>query len=309
MFEPYVTTRGAEQGSGLGLAVVRAIVDQIGGAIDVATAPRQGTTFTIDLPARARLRRRGLRGSGAAIRILHRTCCPAPGHPVARSRDESRYPRTHPADRPGLLGVEDAAERHRDGRLHRAGARPRGPRRPARAGSACTRARRATSSTRWSRSASCARDGDVYANTPETDLFLDKRKPSYVGGILEMANHRLYPLLGPPHRRRCAPGCRRTRSSRRTRALRGALRRPGPAARSSWRAMTGHQPRRQHDDRQRSSRGRTTGRFVDVGTAQGDLAVQIALANPHLHGDRLRPARGGADLRGLRGRRTASRTA
>src|SRR5215468_7674010 len=29
-------------------------------------------------------------------------------------------------------------------------------------------------------------------NTPDTDLFLDKNKPSYVGGILEMANHRLY---------------------------------------------------------------------------------------------------------------------
>ena len=37
------------------------------------------------------------------------------------------------------------------------------------------------------------RDG-VYHNTPSTDHFLDKRKPSYLGGILEMANHRLYPF-------------------------------------------------------------------------------------------------------------------
>src|SRR6185436_11291076 len=36
------------------------------------------------------------------------------------------------------------------------------------------------------------RDGDRYGNAPETDLFLDRQKPSYVGGILEMANHRLY---------------------------------------------------------------------------------------------------------------------
>ena len=35
------------------------------------------------------------------------------------------------------------------------------------------------------------RDG-IYYNTPSTDLFLDKRKPSYIGGMLEMANHRLY---------------------------------------------------------------------------------------------------------------------
>ena len=38
------------------------------------------------------------------------------------------------------------------------------------------------------------RAGDRYANTAETDLFLDRSKPSYVGGILEMANHRLYPF-------------------------------------------------------------------------------------------------------------------
>lgn len=35
-----------------------------------------------------------------------------------------------------------------------------------------------------------------YQNTPDTDLFLDKRKASYIGGILEMANHRLYPFWG-----------------------------------------------------------------------------------------------------------------
>ena len=40
------------------------------------------------------------------------------------------------------------------------------------------------------------RDGDRYANTPETDLFLDRTKPSYVGGVLEMANARLYPFWG-----------------------------------------------------------------------------------------------------------------
>jgi hypothetical protein len=40
------------------------------------------------------------------------------------------------------------------------------------------------------------RDGDRYSNTPETDLFLDRAKPSYVGGILEMAGARLYPFWG-----------------------------------------------------------------------------------------------------------------
>src|SRR5687767_12128314 len=36
------------------------------------------------------------------------------------------------------------------------------------------------------------REDGIYRNTPETDLFLDKRKPSYIGGILEMANRRLF---------------------------------------------------------------------------------------------------------------------
>jgi precorrin-6B methylase 2 len=34
----------------------------------------------------------------------------------------------------------------------------------------------------------------VYSNAEDADLFLDKNKPSYVGGMLEMANNRLYPF-------------------------------------------------------------------------------------------------------------------
>ncbi len=44
------------------------------------------------------------------------------------------------------------------------------------------------------------RDGDGpggrYANTAETATFLDKNNPAYIGGILEMANARLYPFWG-----------------------------------------------------------------------------------------------------------------
>jgi len=34
----------------------------------------------------------------------------------------------------------------------------------------------------------------VYSNAADADLFLDKNKPSYIGGILEMSNNRLYPF-------------------------------------------------------------------------------------------------------------------
>lgn len=44
------------------------------------------------------------------------------------------------------------------------------------------------------------RTGEEYANNAAGDLFLDRAKPSYLGGILEMANARLYPFWGLAHR-------------------------------------------------------------------------------------------------------------
>jgi hypothetical protein len=40
------------------------------------------------------------------------------------------------------------------------------------------------------------REGGKYRNTPETDLFLDRAKPSYIGGLFEMLNARLYGFWG-----------------------------------------------------------------------------------------------------------------
>ena len=40
------------------------------------------------------------------------------------------------------------------------------------------------------------RQDGSYSNTAETDMFLDRGKPSYVGGLLEMANARLYGSWG-----------------------------------------------------------------------------------------------------------------
>ena len=38
------------------------------------------------------------------------------------------------------------------------------------------------------------KENAVYANSVDADVFLDKNKPSYIGGILEMSNNRLYPF-------------------------------------------------------------------------------------------------------------------
>jgi O-methyltransferase domain/Dimerisation domain len=127
-----------------------------------------------------------------------------------------------------------------------------------------------------------SRDGDQYANTPETDVFLDRKKPSYVGGILEMANHRLYPFWG------------HLTEALRTGAPQNEVRTGGPGVfetiyadparlKQFLAAMTGIS----HGANMTIARSfpwKDYRTYVDVGTAQGDLAAQIALANAHLQG-------------------------
>ena len=127
-----------------------------------------------------------------------------------------------------------------------------------------------------------SRKGDQYSNSADTEVFLDRKKPSYVGGILEMANARLYPFWGSL-----------------TEALRTGL--PQNEVKTGepnvFQTLYADQGRLQQFLAAMTgiSRGAnmTIARkfpwkdhrtFVDVGTAQGDLGAQIALANPHLRG-------------------------
>jgi hypothetical protein len=125
------------------------------------------------------------------------------------------------------------------------------------------------------------RDG-VYYNTPATDLFLDKRKPSYIGGMLEMANHRLYPFWGNLTTA-LRTGQPQNESSQGGVGLFDALYADPEKLRGFLKAMTGIS----HGANMAIAKKFPWAEYksaVDVGTAQGDLITQVALANPHIAG-------------------------
>lgn len=125
------------------------------------------------------------------------------------------------------------------------------------------------------------RDGKYY-NTPATDFFLDKRKKSYIGGMLEMANNRLYPFWGhlTPALRTGLPQNESRDGSPNTFT---ALYADPARLKEFLQAMTGIS----HGANMTIARQFPWSQYrsaVDVGTAQGDLITQVALANPHIEG-------------------------
>ncbi|HWQ90551.1 MAG TPA: ATP-binding protein, partial [Clostridia bacterium] len=55
VFDPFFTTKALGQGTGLGLSTVLGIVRSHGGFLDVQTAPGQGTSFDVYLPAQSQV--------------------------------------------------------------------------------------------------------------------------------------------------------------------------------------------------------------------------------------------------------------
>lgn len=121
-----------------------------------------------------------------------------------------------------------------------------------------------------------------YANSGDAEAFLDRRKPGYIGGILEMASRRLYGFW------------KDLPTALRTGELQNEAKGGGP---DPFVALYADPERLQHFLAAMTgiSRGanlaiaakvpwRRYQTFADLGAAQGDLAVQIALANPHLSG-------------------------
>ena len=125
------------------------------------------------------------------------------------------------------------------------------------------------------------RQAGVYRNAPEADMFLDKNKPSYAGGLLEMANARLYPFWGS-----LTEGLKTGRPQNEAKTggdFFAALYADEARLRQFAHAMTGISMGPAVAIAEQFPWGdyRT---FVDVGTSEGNLPVQVALRHTHLTG-------------------------
>lgn len=130
------------------------------------------------------------------------------------------------------------------------------------------------------------REDGRYRNTASTDLFLDPARPTYVGGMLEMANARLYGFWGSL--------TEALRTGRPQNELRhdgdffGDLYGDPDRLRGFLRAMTGLSAGSNTAIAQQFPWERY-GTFIDLGCAEGHLPVAVARAHPHIRG-------GGYDL-------------
>ena len=130
------------------------------------------------------------------------------------------------------------------------------------------------------------RDDQGYRNTPETDLFLDRAKPTYFGGLLEMSEARLYGFWGsltdglktgePQNEAKTGGDLFDTLYSDPER-LRGFLKAMSAISAGAAQAMAAKFPWDRHQT------------VIDIGCAEGCVPVHLALAHPHLSG-------GGFDL-------------
>ncbi len=129
------------------------------------------------------------------------------------------------------------------------------------------------------------RDG-LYSNTPETDLYLDKAKPSYIGGFLAMANDRLYRFWGS-----LTEGLKTGQPQNEVKDGENffeILSRDPVKLASFMQSMTGISMGTSKAIAQKFP-WKEYQTFIDIGSAQGGLIVEVGKAHPHVTG-------GGFDL-------------
>jgi len=129
------------------------------------------------------------------------------------------------------------------------------------------------------------RTNEIYSNTPDTDVFLDKAKPSYIGAMFDFLNTRIYGFWGS------------LTTALRTGRPQSEIKEGGeffevfyqdpavwavPAPMSALSTGSGMALAAAFPWHKYAT-------FVDIGCAEGAVAVQVARAHQHLSG-------GGFDL-------------
>jgi len=122
----------------------------------------------------------------------------------------------------------------------------------------------------------------MYSNTPEADFFLDRAKPSYVGGMLEMASARLYRFWGSLTEA-LKTGQPQNESKTGQEGVFEALYADPERLHGFLQAMTGLSMGAAKAMAEKFPWGNYKS-FADVGGAEGGVAAQIALKHPHLQG-------------------------
>jgi hypothetical protein len=125
------------------------------------------------------------------------------------------------------------------------------------------------------------RSGDIYSNTAEANQFLDRAKPTYIGGILEMANKRLYGFWGSLTE--ALKTGQPQNEGKHGEDLFAKLYEDPARLKQFLSAMTGLSLAAGQAIAEKFP-WREYKTFIDVGGAQGGVAVQIALAHSHLTG-------------------------
>lgn len=127
------------------------------------------------------------------------------------------------------------------------------------------------------------RRGEIYSNTSETDFYLDRAKPTYIGHYIEIQSLRGYQLFD-----KVSEALRTGEPQNEIKSgdedWVDAMYRTPERLRFFLRGMTGHSlPSAMAIARKFPWEKYWT--FADVGTAEGCLPVQVAMAHPHLVGE------------------------
>ena len=120
----------------------------------------------------------------------------------------------------------------------------------------------------------------IYSNTADTDFFLDKQKPSYIGGILAMANNRLFRFWANLDEA-MKTGKLQNEAANKGENLFDAIYTSPEKTREFVHAMTGIQVGNfiSFANKFDFSNYKT---LCDIGGAGAMLSIQVALHNPHM---------------------------